>query len=76
MFQKKCATCQLYLPQHRTCQIMMPLMQGKIGPEDHCSQHNDHLAVCENCGAVLLESFVEVKEDGAHVYCERCITME
>lgn len=74
MFQKKCATCNIYVPQARTCQIMIPAMQGKIGPEDYCSQHNDHILFCEVCGAGLIEPLIEVKPDKTvHVYCGNCI---
>jgi hypothetical protein len=73
MFQKKCQTCQLYVPQARTCQIMIPQMQGKIGPEDYCSQHNDHLLTCEVCGAGLLEPLIELIDGTVHVYCGNCI---
>lgn len=76
MFQKKCQTCHLYLPQQLGCQIMIPQMQGKINPDDYCSQHNDHILTCENCGGGLLESFIEIDADGKpHIYCAHCITM-
>ena len=72
MFQKKCQTCQLYAPQARTCQIMIPQMHGKIGPEDHCSHHNDHLQFCEVCGAGLLDPLIEVVNGTVHIYCGNC----
>lgn len=76
MFQKKCATCQIYVPQARTCQIMIPAMQGKVSPEDYCSKHNDHMGFCEVCGAGLLEPLIEVKDDNSvHVYCGNCINL-
>ena len=73
MFQKKCATCNIYAPQARTCQIMIPQMQGKISPEDYCSQHNDNMLFCEVCGAGLLEPLIEVINGTVHVYCGNCI---
>ena len=76
MFQKKCQTCQLYVSQNKACQIMIPQMQGKIEPDDYCSQHNDHVQVCEICGGGLLESFIEVDADGkVHIYCARCVSI-
>ena len=72
MFQKKCNTCQLYIPQNRTCQIMIPAMAGKVDPTDHCSFHNDNLLICEICGGGLLEPIIEVVDDIPHVYCANC----
>lgn len=73
MFQKKCQTCQLYVPQTHACQIMVPQMQGRIGPEDYCSKHKDHLLICEVCGAGLLAPIIEVVNDTVHVYCDNCV---
>lgn len=76
MFQKKCSTCQLYIPQSKTCQIMIPAMQGKIEPDDYCSQHNDHILACEICGAGLLEPFIYVDNDGKiHIACAEHINI-
>ena len=74
MFQKKCATCNIYVPQSRSCQIMIPAMQGKIGPDDHCSKHNDEMIFCEVCGAGLLEPFIEVIDGTVHIYCSNCLS--
>ena len=73
MFQKKCQTCQFYIPQTSTCQIMITQMQGKIKPEDYCSQHNDHILACEVCGGGILEPFIEVVDGKVHIYCGNCI---
>ena len=73
MFQKKCETCQIYVPKTQSCQIMGPQMQGKIKPTDYCSHHNDHLVFCEVCGAGLLSPYIEVIDGEVHVYCDRCL---
>lgn len=73
MFQKKCGTCRLYIPQRKTCQLMIAQMEHKIEPTDYCSKHNDHLPICESCGAGLLESYVEVIDGNAHIFCAQCI---
>ena len=76
MFQKKCQTCHLYVPQNKACQIMIPQMQGKIEPDDYCSQHNDHILTCEICGGGLLEPFIYIDKDGkTHIACGEHINM-
>lgn len=73
MFQKKCETCKIYIPQQQTCQLM-PNFQGRIKPTDYCSQHKDFLYHCVYCGAALLDVFVRVEEDGSvHTICGNCV---
>ena len=78
MFQKKCETCAIYLPQNLTCQIMTPAMQGKIKPTDYCSHHKDksELLTCDVCGRGLLNPIIETKDDGVHVYCDICLAQQ
>ena len=66
MWQKICNTCNLYISQQKTCQIMSPIMRGKMEPTDHCSKHNDHIAVCEACGQGTLEPFIDI-DDGVNL---------
>ena len=73
MWQKKCNTCNLYLPQQKTCQIMGQLMAGKVEPDGFCKWHNDHVARCEYCGAGTLEPVLTFIGDEVHVYCFNCI---
>lgn len=75
MFQKKCETCNLYVPRNFTCQLMIPQMQGKVKPTDYCSQHNDHLLTCERCGAGVLEPFIEYIDGKTHILCGQCIVL-
>ena len=71
---KTCGTCQLYVREQLTCQLM-PGLQGCIKPEDYCSQHKDEILLCELCGSGLLDVFVRVDEGGqAHTYCGQCIS--
>ena len=72
----KCANCKLYLPQNKTCQIMIPQMQGKIEPNDFCSQHHPEIALCETCGAGVLIPFIEVIDEDAHIYCPNCLAQK
>ena len=76
MWQKTCKTCDLYIPQQKTCQIMGQMMMGKMEPTDHCSKHNDHIAVCEICGGGLLEPIIEMVGTEVHIYCANCYPME
>ena len=69
----KCETCALYVPQARTCQIMIPQKQGKISPTDYCSLYVNKIDQCEICGAGLLESIIEVIGDETHFYCQNCL---
>ena len=73
MLQKQCQSCKIYIPQARTCRIMVPAMQGRIGPEDYCSKHKEHLLTCEICGADLLAPIIEVVDGAVHVYCDNCV---
>lgn len=72
MFQKKCDTCNLYVRQSLTCQIMVPQMAGRVQPTDYCSKHNDHLPICERCGAGLLDPIIEVFDGKVHILCAQC----
>lgn len=69
---EKCNTCKLYIPQQKTCQIM-PNLAGRINPDDFCSQHKNHLEVCELCGVGLLIPIIRVQDNVVHTYCENCI---
>ena len=75
MFQKKCSDCAIYIPQAQTCQIMGPLMQGKIKPTDYCSHHKDReqIYVCEGCGQAMIDPIISVTDDAVHIYCPDCI---
>lgn len=70
----KCHSCKLYLPQQKTCQLMIPQMQGQIQPDDYCSQHKTNIEVCDKCGSGLLVPFIQQKGDTIHVYCGNCIS--
>ena len=72
----RCNKCKLYIPAQRTCQIMIPQMQGKISPEDYCSQFQAEVNVCEICGGGILQPFIEIEgEDKVHTYCQNCLMM-
>lgn len=70
----KYANCQLYIPQVKTCQIMIPQMQGRIKPEDYCSKHTQNLAICERCQGATLIPFIRYDKENneVHVYCGNC----
>lgn len=54
---------------------MIPAMQGKINPEDHCSKCMTEIAICEVCGSGVLTPFIENNADEEpHVYCFNCLT--
>ena len=69
----RCAKCKLYLPQTKTCQIMIPQMQGKIEPEDHCSKCMPIISICEVCGGGTLTPFIEIEGETVHTYCQNCL---
>lgn len=69
----KCGTCALYVPQAKSCQIMIPQKQGKITPSDYCSQYVDKIDQCEICGAGLLVPIIELVNDEVHIYCQNCL---
>ena len=51
----------------------MPNLAGRINPDDFCSQHRNHLEVCELCGVGLLIPIIRVQDNVVHTYCENCI---
>ena len=69
----KCGTCALYVPQTKSCQIMIPQKQGKLSPADYCSQYVDKINQCEICGGGLLVPIIEVVGEDIHFYCQNCI---
>ena len=68
----KCHSCKLYLPQQKTCQLMIPQMQGRIGPDDYCSKHMSDIAICEHCGGAILTPYVRIVNNTVHTYCANC----
>lgn len=53
---------------------MISQKQGKIEPNDFCSQHMSKIAICEVCGGGVLNPFIEVNnENEVHVYCPNCM---
>ena len=52
---------------------MIPQMQGKILPNDYCSQFQAEIEVCEICGMGVLQPFIETEgENEVHIYCQNC----
>ena len=68
----KCHSCKLYIPQQKTCQLMIQQMQGRIEPDDYCSQHIQDIPICEGCGAAILVPYIQVRGNEAHIYCVNC----
>lgn len=52
----------------------MPSLQGKIKPDDYCSQHKPKkdIIVCEYCGQGVLEPIVEYEGEQLHIMCPDC----
>ena len=71
----QCATCKLYIPAKKTCQIMIPQMQGQINENDYCSRYTDIIYQCETCGGGLLNGLIEVSDEKTHIYCENCLRL-
>ena len=69
----RCSKCKLYRPNERTCQIMIPQMQGKISPNDYCSQIQTEIEYCEICGGGLLVPIIEIIGDEVYIYCQNCL---
>ena len=67
-----CETCALYIPWARSCQIMSPLLQGKIKVNDYCTQYRSFLHRCERCGNGTLAPIIEAIDGITHIYCENC----
>lgn len=70
---KTCDQCAIYIPEAKTCQFM-PSLQGKINPNDYCSQHRPKgdIVTCEYCGQGVLEPIIEYEETQLHIMCPDC----
>ena len=55
----KCATCKLYIPQQKACQLM-PQMAGTIESDDYCAKYEDTLYTCVDCGAAMLRPLINM----------------
>lgn len=73
----KCATCKLYIPQQKTCQLMIAPMQGQIEPTDYCTKYVDKIEYCELCGNGILAPLIEASANGeVHTYCASCLKLK
>ena len=63
---QKCATCLLYIPKQKTCQLM-PNIPGKIKPTDFCSQHKNFVYTCARCGRGTLDPVFEIDEQTQNI---------
>lgn len=71
----KCGTCGLYAAEQFTCMIMTDVKQGKITPNDFCSQHMDKNSVhrCEICHNIILHpTVIELDPGEWHILCPTC----
>lgn len=68
----KCATCKLYIPQQKACQLM-PQMAGTIESDDYCAKYEDTLYTCIDCGAAMLRPLINMVGEEVQFYCPNCL---